>query len=84
MKVSQRIGLLLFLFSQLALCGFAQYGIITTYAGPQQLVTGAQATTQAIGSPNSVATDGVGGFYFTSYLQNSVYRVAANGTLSLE
>jgi trimeric autotransporter adhesin len=83
MKVSRRIGLLLFLVSQLALCGFAQYRTITTYAGPSLPVDGAQANTQAIDSPGGVAADGLGGFYVSSSLQNRIYRVAADGSISL-
>jgi hypothetical protein len=83
MKLSQRIGLLLFLFSQLALCGFAQHGIITTYAGSNLPVKGAQAITQAIDGPGAVAVDGVGGFYVSSPNQNRIYRVAADGSISL-
>jgi hypothetical protein len=83
MKVSQRIGLLLFLFTQLALCAFAQHGIITTYAGPCLPVNGAWAITQAIDSPTAVAADGSGGFYVSSRFQNRIYRVAANGLLGV-
>jgi hypothetical protein len=83
MKVSQRIGLLWFLFYQLALCGFAQHGIITTYVGPSLPVNGAQAITQAIDYPRAVAADGAGGFYVSSLTQNRIYRVAADGSLRL-
>jgi trimeric autotransporter adhesin len=76
MKLSQRIGLLLFLFSHLALCGFAQHGIITTYIGPQ-------TNTQAIDYPDAIAADGTGGFYVSSPSQNRIYRVVADGSLSL-
>ena len=50
---------------------------ITTYAGNPFPVSGARATTQAIEYPFSVIPDGAGGFYFSSYAQNRVYRVAA-------
>jgi trimeric autotransporter adhesin len=83
MKAAQRIGLLLFLFSQLALCGFAQHGIITTYVGPGLPVNGAQANTQAIDDTSGVAADGSGGFYVSSRSQNRIYRVVADGSLSL-
>jgi hypothetical protein len=43
MKFSQRIGFLLFLFSQSALCGLALNGTIKTYAGPGLPANGAQA-----------------------------------------
>jgi sugar lactone lactonase YvrE len=83
MKVSQRAGLLLFLFAQLALHGFAQHGTITTYAGPGLPVSGAKAITQAIDSPTAVVADGAGGFYVSSRFQNRIYRVTANGSLKL-
>jgi len=46
-------------------------------------VNGAQAITQAIDNPGTVAADGAGGFYVSSPHQNRVYRVAANGSTSL-
>jgi hypothetical protein len=49
MKVSQRMGLLLFLFTQLALCGFARVGIITT-----PFVDGAQVIAQFIDHPSLI------------------------------
>src|SRR5215469_2004330 len=61
----------------------AQSGIISTYAGPQLPVNGALATTQAIDQPGSVVPDGAGGFYVSSISQNRVYRVSANGVLTL-
>jgi trimeric autotransporter adhesin len=95
MKVTQRIGLVLFLI-QLALWGCtkthvgpslpvkdAQHGIITTYAGSRLPLNRAKALTQAIDSPYAVAADGARGFYFSSQKQNRIYRVAANGSLSL-
>jgi hypothetical protein len=85
MKVSQRIGLLLFIYAQLALCGFAQNGTITTYVGTSlTLVDGAQAITQSIGNPVAVVADGDGGFYVSSLAQHIVYRVAADGSISLK
>jgi sugar lactone lactonase YvrE len=61
----------------------AQSGIISTYVGPQLPVNGALATTQAIDQPGSVVADGAGGFYVSSSGQNRVYRVSANGVLTL-
>src|SRR5947209_8499038 len=73
--------LLLFLF---AWSGLAQSstitGTITTVAGRSLPLSGAQATTQAL-SPVSVAADGAGGFYISS--SNGVYRVTADGTLTV-
>jgi trimeric autotransporter adhesin len=44
---------------------------------------GAQASAQAIDSPYAVAADGAGGFYFSSQKQNRIYKVAADGSISL-
>lgn len=60
---------------------FGQAGIITTYAGPPALIEGAQASSQAIDQPASVAWDHAGGFYFASPVQNKVYRVTADGRI---
>jgi hypothetical protein len=67
----------------LSLSGFAQHGIITTYAGPSLPMNGAQATTQANDCPIGIAMDSGGGFYVSSCSQNIIYRVAADGSLSL-
>ena len=83
MNASIRIGLALLFFALLTLSGLAQSSIIATCVGPQMPVNGTQAATQSIDGPSSVASDGAGGFYVASYLQNRVYRVAADGTLSL-
>jgi trimeric autotransporter adhesin len=83
MKLLPRIGLLGFLFAQLALCVFAQSGIITTYAGAKLPVNGAQAITQALDFPPAVAVDGAGGFYVSSQTQHRIYRVAADGSINL-
>jgi sugar lactone lactonase YvrE len=78
-----RIGLPFWFFAQLSLSSFAQSGIITTYVGPGLPVNGALATTQFIDGPFSVTPDGAGGFYVSSEGQNRVYRVTADGRLSL-
>jgi sugar lactone lactonase YvrE len=67
----------------LSICGFAQHGIITTYAGSNSPVTGTRAVTQAIAFPHGVAADGVGGFYVSSPFQNRIYRVSADGAIYL-
>jgi trimeric autotransporter adhesin len=82
-KVYQRIGLLLFLFSQWALYGFAQSGIITTYAGAGHPANGTQGTMYAIGYPRAVAADGKGGFYIACPDLNKIYGVAADGSIRL-
>jgi len=50
---------------------------------PYLPVNGAQAITQGIDGSGAVAADGAGGFYVSSEFQNRIYRVAANGSLSL-
>ena len=77
-----RIGFVASFLALTGLSGFAQSGIISTYAGPALPVNGALATTQAIDYPVSVAPDGAGGFYVASQHQNRIYRVAADGALS--
>jgi sugar lactone lactonase YvrE len=83
MRSPNRIGLALLFFVQWSLSGLAQSGIITTYAGPALPANGALAITQAIDRPQFLATDGAGGFYVASMFQNRVYRVTADGRLSL-
>ncbi len=78
-----RLGLAFLFVAQLSLITFAQSGTITTYAGPHLPLNGAWATTQFIDSPSAVVGDGAGGFYVASTTQNRVYRVAANGRLSV-
>ena len=63
--------------------GFAQAPTISTYAGPPLPVSGTQAITQVIGYPAAVIVDGAGGFYVASDSQHRIYRVAADGTLTV-
>jgi sugar lactone lactonase YvrE len=81
MKVSRRIGFLLFLLAQLELCGFAQHGIITTFTGDNLPAKGTKAT--AIDITGAVAADNTGGFYISNSQQNKIYRVAKDGSISL-
>jgi trimeric autotransporter adhesin len=83
MKVAQGLGLLLFLISRLSLCGFAQSGIITTYAGPSLHVNGTPALTQVLDHPDALALDGTGGLYVSIGPQNRIYRITATGLISL-
>jgi len=83
MRASIRIAFSILLIVTSALAGREQTGIITTFVGPRLPVNGALATTQAIDTPTSVALDGAGGFYVVSQHQNRVYRVVADGRLSL-
>src|SRR5687767_3651116 len=78
-----RVGLFLLALTLLGSSGLAQSGVITTYVGPPMPLNGAQVLTQAVDAPYSVALDGAGGFYVASQSQNRVYRVAADGTLTL-
>jgi trimeric autotransporter adhesin len=83
MKLSIGIGLLVLCAILPNSAGFAQPGIITTYAGPGSPVTGSLAAGQAIDAPNSVAPDGNGGFYVAIGRQHRVYWVTAGGKLML-
>src|SRR5215467_9173426 len=69
----------------LALCPplFGQSYTITTYAGPGFPVSGSPAVTQAIDFPYAVVSDGNGGFYVSSYAPSRIYRVGADGRLTL-
>jgi sugar lactone lactonase YvrE len=66
-----------------AAIGIARAQNITTLAGPSMPVPGGPAASQAIDMPHAVAVDGSGGYYVASELQNRVYRVAADGSLSV-
>src|SRR6266571_27204 len=81
LKMFLRFSLLVVILSPV-LNGVAQ--TITTYAGPPLPVLGALATTQYFDRTEGIAPDGAGGFYFSSSSpENRVYRVAADGVLSL-
>ena len=83
MIAAVRIVFVVLFLAQSSLIALAQSQTITTYAGPGLPISGTLATTQAIDSPTSAAPDGAGGFYVASAAQNRVYRVAADGTVSL-
>jgi sugar lactone lactonase YvrE len=83
MKTWIHLGCLFVFVGLITANASAQSGIISTYAGPPLPVNGALATTQAIDRPGSVLPDGAGGFYVSSISQNRVYRVSANGVLTL-
>src|SRR5689334_13736990 len=65
------------------LLALSQSQAITTYVGPSLPNSGSRADTQTIGVPQGVASDGAGGFYVASSTQNRIYRVAADGTLTV-
>ncbi len=83
MRIRDHVTVAIFLSFHLTLHCFGQSGIITTYAGSALPVNGALATTQAIDDPIAVAPDGAGGFYVASRNLNRVYRVTADGRISL-
>ncbi len=83
MGANIRIGLSLLFLLQFNWSALAQSGIITTYVGPGLPVDGALAVTQAIDNPNAVAIDHSGVLFVASATQQRVYRVAADGRLSL-
>src|SRR5512135_1988699 len=83
MRPISRIGMFFLFIAGLNSPGFAQSGIITTYVGPGMPLNGGLAIDQAIDAPSSVALDGTGGFYVASWTQSRVYRVSADGKLSL-
>ena len=80
LKMFLRFSLLVVILSPV-LNGVAQ--TITTYAGPPLPVLGALAPTQYFDRTEGITPDGAGGFYFSSSPENRVYRVAADGVLSL-
>jgi sugar lactone lactonase YvrE len=61
---------------------FAQ-SLITTYVGPQLPVSGNPAVNQAVDFPSAIIPDGAGGIYVASTNQNRIYRIAADGILTL-
>jgi trimeric autotransporter adhesin len=73
-----RAGAMIACMGLLAPHGVAQ-SIITTYAGNQVVVNGAQAITQNI-NPARVVADRAGGFYLSSW--ESIFHVAADGTIT--
>ncbi len=81
--IDARLGLCSAVLCLTALNGLAQSSVITTYVGPAVPISGTPALTQAIDFPVAVAPDGVGGFYVASVAQNRVYRVAADGMLTV-
>jgi hypothetical protein len=82
-RLITRVGLSFFFLAHLGPIGFAQSGIITTYAGPGLPVNGSAAAGHSLDGPWSLASDGAGGFYVAIPVQNNVYRVTADGMMSL-
>jgi len=74
------IGIFLLVFNTSA---FAQSYTITTYAGPALPVNGTRATTQSLDFPYAVVSDRAGGFYVSLFAPSRIYRISADGTLTL-
>ena len=85
MNAFNNVALSLVFLVGFELSGLAQASTITTYAGPGRVlpINGAPAMTQSIDAPSSVIPDTAGGFYFASLNQHRVYRVAADGRLTV-
>jgi hypothetical protein len=83
MKSSTQVGMALLFVFQLSPLGLAQSNVISTYAGPALPTDGSIAISQAIDWPDSVASDGAGGFYMASGFQKRVYRVDAEGKIKI-
>src|SRR5947199_10118181 len=80
LKMFLRFSLLVVILSPV-LNGVAQ--TITTYAGPPVPVLGALAPTQYFDRTEGITPDSSGGFYVCSSSENSGYRVAADGVMSI-
>ncbi len=63
--------------------GFSQVPTISTYVGIPLPVSGQPASSQNFDLPASAVSDGSGGFYLSSAGHNKIYRIAADGTLSI-
>ena len=83
MKSLTRIAFSFLLLAHSELIGFAQSGIITTYAGPGLPTNGLLASGQAIGAPSSIAADGAGGFYVAIGSQHLVCHITGDGRISV-
>jgi hypothetical protein len=81
MRIFMRMMLPWMFCAQLSSNGFAQSGIITTFAGSGSPVNAALATTEPLDRPESIALDGVGGFYVSSGHTNRIYHVTVDGRL---
>ena len=77
MKLASRTLLISVCISLLPFIGFAQSGIIKTYAGSQS-----SDSIPIIRGEKSVVADGSGGVYVASTFNNSVYRISADGQFS--
>src|ERR1041385_8392329 len=62
---------------------FSQVPTISTYVGIPLPVAGQPAAGQNFDLPASAISDGAGGFYLSSVGHNKIYRIAADGTLSV-
>jgi trimeric autotransporter adhesin len=91
LKVKQRIGLLVFIFAQLALCGCSQSrtlttaGLISTLAGKGKWGfsgDGGLATAARLLLPTGVAVDFADNLYIAETGNNRIRRITAAGIIS--
>ncbi len=61
-------------------CAFAQQYVVSTFAGGAPPATPTPAAAASIGTPNGVATDTAGNFYFIG--SECVFKVDRNGILT--
>ena len=85
MKALKRIALASLFFTQLSLSGFAQSGIITTYAGDGAYGysgDGGPATTAMLAAPEGVAVDTAGNLFIADSWNSNVRKVTPGGVIS--
>jgi hypothetical protein len=83
MKGLRCVGFATLLLSLFVSSGGAQSYTVTPYAGYFLPRNGIQATTHAVGNPTSVIRDAAGGFYAASIVDSRIYRVTADGSLTV-
>ena len=85
MKALKRIALASLFFTQLSLSGFAQSGIITTYAGDGTYGfsgDGGPATSAMLAAPEGVAEDTAGNLFIADSWNSNVRKVTPGGVIS--
>ena len=85
MKALKRIALASLFFTQLSLSGFAQSGIITTYAGDGAYGysgDGGPATSAMLAAPEGVAVDTAGNLFIADSWNSNVRKVTPGGVIS--
>jgi sugar lactone lactonase YvrE len=84
MKSLLRIALTCLYLLQLSLIGFAQSGIISTFAGYGTRGfggDGASATSASLNEPSGVAVDAAGNLYIADTYNHRIRKVASDGTI---